>query len=181
MATLTLNLGQEYGRNSGALVRTADFSNHVVKDGPAPVYFNDAAWYSPPDADGNRHLLTSVIGERVTEFQGSPPVNGLSLHTWNNGTAYQTFSLIGTPLEAWEGHRVVVHSGFVQGTNHQSHLDVFDLVFVTSDAVTPDHSVGSIGPGHWHPSPDDYRRLKERVAALETESALRKGAAAGKS
>ena len=181
MPTLTLTLGKDYGRTTGELPRTADFRAQLDADGPPPVYFASAGWESPAGTDGLRHGLGSVIGEHITEFQGTPPVNGLSLHTWNPHTAQQSFSLIGVPLEAWVGHRIVVQSTCIQGTEVYRHQDIYDLAFITDPEYPLSHSPASIGPAHWHPSIDAWRNLLARVTDLEVERDLRKGAAAGSS
>lgn len=182
-STLSLTLGKEYGRSTGALARTADFSASLDEDGPTPVYSATAAWQGPPDTEGNRETLALLPSSGgLSEYQGTPPVNGLSLHSWHGETAQATFALIGVPLESWVGHRVQVHSLVHQGVNYFTHEDNYDLSFVSDPENYPlDHSPASIGAAHWHPSIDEWRRMKERLTALEVERDLRKGAAAGSS
>ena len=184
MPTLTLTLGKEYGRNTGRIPLTIDFSDVLTEGGSPPTYRTTAIWESPlnPLLHNDRGWLAEVIGQPITVYQGTAPVNGLSLHAWDTRTANPTFSLIGIPLEVWTGHRIdFVLDCWQDGVHHRKHQYI-DLTFVSDPANYPlDHSPASIGPGHWHPDLDEWRRLKARVAALETEAALRKGAAGGRS
>lgn len=183
MPTLTLTLGRDYGRSTGELASTADFSEQLTVDGPDPEYDAVLTWEGPePSGGGSRPALARHNGHPLEDLQGVSPVNGLALHMFNRGTAQQTFALIGVPLETWVGHRVRVHVSCNQGNNWYYHNDYHDLVFVTDTENYPlDHSPASIGAAHWHPSIDEWRRMKERLTALEVEQDLRKGAAAGSS
>ena len=185
MPTLTLTVGKEYGRNTGRIPLTIDFSDVLTEGGSPPKYRIRAIWESPlhPElAHPGRGWLAECVGDPITAYQGAAPVNGVSLHGWNTQSANADFSLIGIPLEVWTGHRIHFSLECWQDDAYHARSQYVDLVFASDPANYPlDHSPASVGPGHWHPDLDEWRRLKARVAALETEAALRKGAAGGRS
>ena len=185
MPTLTLTVGKEYGRNDGRIPLTIDFSDVLVAGGSPPNYRVWAIWESPTHPEHvhpGRGRLAQVVGQPITAYQGAAPINGLSLHGWNTQSENANFSLIGIPLEVWTGHRIHFALQCFQDDAVHEKSQYVDLVFV-SDPVNypPTHSPASIGPGHWHPDKDEWERMKTRVAALETDAALRKGAAGGNS
>ena len=172
MPTLTLIRGKEYGRTEGEIPTTVDLTPATPEE--VVSHRLRARWEGPAAGSSQyRQQLAEVPGEPITTYQGSESVNGLSLHVFDHGEDRQTVSVIGIPLEAWTGHRIRVTHTVIRDNVHTNTDENFDLVFSTDPAHPVDHSPSSIGPGHWHPHPDEWRRLKARVAALEAATPTR--------
>ena len=182
MPTLTFTIGKEYGRNSGVIPTNMDFCTRSAEDDHEPHRTHEVDWEAPIIGVPGRYVqLDRTLQEQTSHYQGTRPINGMSMHVFNQGNSQQSISLIGIPLESWTGHRLRVVSWCQQGSTLTRHTDYHDLLFVSDEAYPIDHQPSSVGPGHYHVPIDEWRRLKARVVALEVERDLRKGAAAGNS
>ena len=182
MPTLTFTIGKEYGRNSGAIPPNLDFCARSAEEDHEPHRTYEVDWEAPIAGNpGFYSQLDRTLQEQTSRYQGTSPINGMSMHVFNQGTNQQSVSLIGIPLEAWTGHRLRVVSRCQRGLSWENHTEYIDMAFVTDPAYPIDHQPSSLGPGHYHVPIDEWRRLKARVVALEVERDLRKGAAAGNS
>ncbi len=169
--TLAFTLGQEYGRSSGNLPVNADFCGQAAADGHPPHVVDSVSWSYTPDAnleapvDNVESFPQRIIARHF--IQGSEPINGLSFHLFAPGTLSQAIALMGIPLEPLTGHYLTIRSICKAATPPTRHFQRYDLAFVADPQNPPDHPVSSIGPGHYHIDPADFRRLQARVAALE--------------
>lgn len=166
---LTFTIGREYGRNDGRINPDRDFCGKAAEEGHGPHYLEWVVWrFDHPHRNGSNNLeYFPNIAESRHYVQGSEPLNGMSFHGWNFHSDRQDIALMGIPLEVWTGHWLDCLTKCNFGDTSVQVAHRYDLAFVTDPQNPPDHPVSSIGPGHYHLDPAEFRRLQDRVAALE--------------
>lgn len=168
MPSLTFTLAKEYGRHDGNLPLNKDFGGSQEDNADATYYIEGVYWEAPHhELPGQYRFVAGVPGDPESVwYQGSPPMNGLSIHFFNLGSKQQSAALIGVPLDNWTGHRLQISTRREKdGEPPQRQIDYYDLVFV-SDPVNypPQHSPSALAMGGFAVPIDDWRTAKAQLA-----------------